>query len=697
MWMSPLAVFQPCAGLHDSLTFCLLSTVHVPRWATWIRQPFASHSAAPSARTLRHCCVSLLNSCNHRSASHLPHLLQSRKLMEPPTSSASAPGGNAPSSRGRSRGGRGMFRGSRGIGDRRGGYGRGLSSCGQNAFRGRGRGRSDARGRGDTHGRRGGNNPREGRSFVPKKLMRHRSLSGKHGSHAPLGAEPAAKREKKEKKPNSNFALLRSMLGDAETIAEYIRDYHSSEKFREVKSVNTFLQAVSQRPKAVYEELMLRYKDELFTTLERLFAVYALGKNPMIPAAHEFLIRCEQEGVRKSAWGEGVRTLPVKVAVADGTIPAEGEGPSPKPAPRAEHPLDAEAVSLLSPRELLKKLASLDPVGRLQRLIEMSTTVVDIQVCAKKLIALVSDVHKNGEEGSVFSTSSAEKFDYATKCQLISKLLSKARRLVEPTFAAPPRAATKGATGNDGEKPVEEATEGKEEQVSDGDDEEGLRQREADAASSNHSDNAVEHAAEVLTERRSPLTDDEIEGFQATVSVAFHALETVLDERLPSVTQQPLSKFCKLLEWCKEKGLLAATDERFVTLLEQKAEKSLAEQANQIETVISLKSLTAGDTAALREVADQLWEAGGKKCFSPSSVDVLSAIAVAASVDGIDADVKRVVADRLVQTQHHLADTVVLPRRALRFVNDERNKVKQAAIAKQLQAEASKPKANGIE
>ncbi|CAJ1993905.1 hypothetical protein conserved [Leishmania donovani] len=620
--------------------------------------------------------------------------------MEAPVSSASAPAGNASSSGGAGRGGRGMFRGGRGTNDRRG-RGRGWSHGGQDAFRGHGRDWGDARGRGDTRGRGRRNGPPKDRGFMPKKFMRHRSLSGKHGSHSPLHAERTAKRAKKDMKPNSNFALLRSTLGDAETIAEYIRDYHASKKFREVKSVNTFLQAVSQRPKAVYVELMSQYKDEVFTTLERLFALYALGKSPMIPPAHEFLIRCEQEGVRKSAWGEGVRTLPVKAAEADAAIPAEGEAedlaPPPQPPAPVAPPLDAEAASLLSPRELLKKLASLDVVGRLQRLIEMSTSVADIQVCAKKLTALITDAQDDVEKDSVIPTPSAEKFDYAAKCQLISKLLSKARRLVEPTFAPPPRAAAKGASDTHVEEPAEEATVRSSEQVFGGDDEEGLPRTAAEAASSGTSATAVDHAALAVTQRRVPLTDDEIEGFQAAISAAFHALETVLEQRPPNVTQQPLSKFCKVLEWCKEKGLLAAADERFATLLEQQAENDIAEQANQIETVISLKSLTPGDTAALREVVDQLWEAGGTLCFSPSSMDVLSAIAVAASADDIDADVKRLIADRLVQTQRHLADTVALPRRALRFVNGERNKVKQAAIAKQLQVEASKYKTEGHE
>ncbi|KAK7200593.1 hypothetical protein NESM_000115200 [Novymonas esmeraldas] len=526
--------------------------------------------------------------------------------------------------------------------------------------RGRGRGRGAARGGHDTvgergRGGRGGHRGGRGRGFAPRSAVRHRSAAGKRGSHTPRDGEPAAKRERKDQKPSSNFALLHSMLGDAATIAEYVREYHSSDKFREARSVNTFLQAVSQRPDAVYVELMSQFKDEVFTTLERLFALYALGKNPMIPPAHEFLIRCEQEGVRKSAWAEGVRTLPPKEPEAEAAADAvdgvvDGVAPSPRLPVRAAPSLDAEAAALLSPRELLKKLTALDPIGRLQRQIELAGTVADLQVCANKLAAVVS------EGSSALSSTTAEKFDYAAKCQLIGKLLSKARRLVEPAFAPPP--------------PPEPSPTSVEEDV--GSPEEG------DAAAA---------TAAAPAQRRDPLTADEVALFQDTASTAFHALETVLEQRHATATQQPLSKFVKVLEWCREKGLLAAADGRFAAVLEQQTEQDMAEQASQLETVIDLKSLAAGDTTALRVVVDRLWEAGHGKCFSPSSVDVLSAVAVAASAAGVDADVKRLVADRLVQTQRHLADTAVLPRRALRFVNDERNKVKQAAIAKQLEEE----------
>ncbi|AIO02651.1 hypothetical protein LPMP_355200 [Leishmania panamensis] len=615
--------------------------------------------------------------------------MPSRNLMEPSTSSISGLAGDASSSRGTDRGGRSTFRGGRGSSDRRG-RGHVFSHGSNDAFRGRGRCRGSAcwRSRGDGQ--------REGRGFVSRKFRRHRSLSGKRGSYKPGEGEAMVKREKKDQKPNSNFALLYSMLGDAATIAEYIRDYHSSEKFRDAKSVNTFLQAVSQRPKVVYEELMSHYKDEVFTALERLFALYALGKTPITPPAHEFLIRCEQEGVRKSGWSEGVRTLPANTAEAGTTVSAKGDAegvapPPPPPAPVAL-PMDTEAASLLSPRELLSNLASLDAVGRLQRLIEMARTVDDIQVCAKKLTNVLTDAQNDVQNGNQLSRTSAEKFDYAAKCQLISKLLSKARRVVEPAFALPPKATTKGTSGDHVDELAGEATARQEQQVPGGDGDAVLSQTTTETTSSAASGTGVATATPVVAQRRDPLTKSEIAGFQVAISVAFHALETVLTQRLPSVTQQPLSKFAKMLEWCKERSLLAAEDERFATLLEQQAEKGIAEQANQIETVINIKSLAAGDTDALREVVNQLWEAGGTKCLSPSSQDVLSAIAVAASVEGIAADVKRMVADRLLQTQCHLTDAIVLPRRALRFVNGERNKVKQAAIAKQLLEEAGKDK-----
>ncbi|KAG5490663.1 hypothetical protein JKF63_00785 [Porcisia hertigi] len=570
----------------------------------------------------------------------------------------------------------------------RGGRGQRTLRGGEAAFRGRGGGAGDARGRGRGDGHHGG------RGSLRRKPVRHRSLSGKHGTHTPQDEKLAAKRAKKEQKPNSNFALLHSMFGDAATIAEYIREYHSSDKFRDIKSVNTFLQAVSQRPEAVYGELMSKYKDEILTTLERLFALYALSKNPMTPSAHEFLIRCEQEGVRKSAWGEGVHTLPAKETKVDVTASteggAEGLSPSPQAPAPAVPPLDEATASLLSPRELLKKLAALDAVGRLQRLIELSRSVEDIQVCAKKLTSLFADRQDDAESGDVFYSTRAAKLDYAAKCQLISKLLSKARRLVEPAFTLPAETATGVAPTHHARVSTQDATVvGEEDEVSGGEGDEKPAQTETIAASYDTSDNGVAATVPVTAQCRGPLTDDEVKSFQAIVSVAFHALETVLEQRSPSVTQQPFSKFSKMLEWCKEKGLLSPADERFIALLEQKTESDIAQQASELETVIKLKSLTAGDTPALREVVDQLWEAGCAKFFLPSSVDVLSAIAVAASVDGIDADVKRMVADRLAQTQRHLAGTVALPRRALRFVNDERNKVKQAAIAKQLEEEAS--------
>ncbi|KAG5489675.1 hypothetical protein GH5_00554 [Leishmania sp. Ghana 2012 LV757] len=602
--------------------------------------------------------------------------------METPAPSSTAAAANAPSSRGSADGGRGTTRCDRGRG-----RGRGFSRVFREASPGLGRGRGGARGRGRGSGLR----KRDG--YASQKFMRHRSLSGKRGNHTPRDGEPAVKREKKELKPNSTFALLHSLLGDAATIAEYIREHHSTDKFREVKSVNTFLQAVSQRPKAVYEELMSQYKDEVFTALERLFALYALGKSPMIPPAHEFLIRCEQEGVRKVTWGEGVRTLPAKVAEAHTNTSAEGEtaaeAPSPPPRAPVAPSLDADVTPLLSPRELLKKLAALDVVGHLQRRIEMASTIEEMQVCAKKLTAVLTDMEDDAERTSTFFTSAA-RLDYATKCQLISKLLSKVRRLVTPAFPLPRETAPSGVSDSHADGPSEESTVRREEEVPSMDGGEGPPQAASEAASSGTLATKEATEASAAVQRCAPLTEDEMRGFQEIIAVAFHALEAVLKQRLPSVTQQPLSKFSKMLEWCKEKGLLATADERFVPLLDQQAEKSIAEQAKQLETVIKLKSLTAGDTDALREVVDQLWEAGHMRCFSPSSMDVLSAIAVAASVDGIDPDVKRKVADRLAQTQCHLSNTVMLPRRALRFVNDERNKVKQAAITKQLQAERNR-------
>ncbi|KPA81586.1 hypothetical protein ABB37_03922 [Leptomonas pyrrhocoris] len=597
---------------------------------------------------------------------------------------------SAAPSRGAHRGGR---RGGRGEGRGRGGGG----------DRGRGGGRGDGRGRGRGRGDHRGGGRGAGRGYVPKATMRHRSLSGKHGTHDSRDGEPAAKRERKDQKPNSNFALLHSLLGDAALIAEYVRKYHASEKFRDAKSINAFLQAISQRPEPVYEELMARHKDEVFTTLERLFAVYALGKQTMNPPAHEFLIRCEQAGVRNAVWGEGVKTLPEKAPETDEDQNAEGNAGNKEaassvapPAPRMMAPtLPTGEASLLSPRELLKKLAALDPVGRLQRLIELSRTVGEMQVCAKKLTALMSESEGTSSGNSV-NPHMEGKFDFAAKCQLISKLLSKARRVVEPTFASPPKAAAeaKEGEGNAKAESANEEAEVHENEESELQGEKNVSLSIVDPLAASDADTSTA-APPPVRRRRDSLTDDEVHTFQSTISAALHTLEGVLKSRPPNDTPQPLSKFCKLLEWCKAHGLLASEDERFIALLEQEVESDIAAQATQLETVINLKSLVAGDTAALAQVVDRLWAAGGEKCFVPSSVDVLSAMAVAASADGVAADVKRLVADRLAQTQCHLAGTVVLPRRALRFVNEERNKVKQATIAKQLEETAANYKTEG--
>ncbi|KEG06125.1 hypothetical protein DQ04_15791000, partial [Trypanosoma grayi] len=146
-----------------------------------------------------------------------------------------------------------------------------------------------------------------------------------------------------------------------------------------------------------------------------MFELYSARKVSMSPAAHEFVIRCEQNGVRKAEWAAGL-TPDGDATTAAAAAPGATEGTSPSSVTATARAAPS-LMMLLSPRELLKKIAVIDPRGRLERMMEMSTSVVDLQTCARKLQVAVDAADANSNS-----------FDYATTCQLVSKLVSKARR-----------------------------------------------------------------------------------------------------------------------------------------------------------------------------------------------------------------------------------------------------------------------------
>lgn len=425
---------------------------------------------------------------------------------------------------------------------------------------------------------------------------------------------PPAQRPRREAKTTSAFTELRAALSDAAAIAAYIREHHKK-GLSEPKTMNTFLQAVSNRPDAVYSELTAAHKAEVAVLLERLFSLFSIGKVPMSPAAQELIIRCEQHGVRKPEWAGEVTTL-------------EGQEPS-----------------LFTPRELLKKLSALDPLGRLQRQIELCSSVEDLCVCAKKMRAMFQRGPADGGE--------EQEIEYAKQCQLLSKILSKARRLVSP-----PREKHTGTAPD--------------EQQAEGDGEGAGNEATVDAEDTG----------------APQLSKEDRETFCTFTALTVAILQEVLAGRPTSATQQPISKFVHFAHWCSTYDLMTDDDTAIIIGLEDQANADLLAQANQLETVMTLKALTPGDETALQLALDALWTAGKEKHYEPASVDVLSTIATAASANGISDTFKRDVAERLVRTQLALRDNgLQLPRRALRFVNAEQQKVKQAAIAKQLAAE----------
>lgn len=121
----------------------------------------------------------------------------------------------------------------------------------------------------------------------------------------------AANKDEGGRKKESDFAVLFRTLVDAPSIASYVSQQHNND-LRNIKSMNNFLQSISQRPKELYESLFANHKAEVSVILERLLdclqgrgatvggnataAQKVAGKEAavMTPAAHEFVIRAKK-------------------------------------------------------------------------------------------------------------------------------------------------------------------------------------------------------------------------------------------------------------------------------------------------------------------------------------------------------------------------------------------------------------------
>lgn len=471
----------------------------------------------------------------------------------------------------------------------------------------------------------------------------------------PQDGQPRARAARKEPgaKTVSAFTVLRTALENAASVAEYVRECHGNAKtkkggfFNDAKATNMFLQAVSNQPDTLYAELFGTYKSEVNAILERLFSLFSVSRVAMTPAAHEFLIHCEQHGVRSAEWG------------ASGIKPLE-EGAAP---------------SLLLPRDMLKRLIGIEPIPRLQRQIELGSTIADIAKCTSKLDTLQAKADAPEEDEDRMLTMedddaianptgvpSGADLDYAQRCQVISKIVSKARRLLT--------VADKEAPVSNEAVPAPLAGEG------------GATAAPQEGTGAEKSAQPKAKSEPALV----PLTAEEREMVRTDiVHKTIEMLLRTLERRPPGSMSTPISKVLHFAEWCLANDLITQVDHDTVGSLKEKTNEDLEAQTVQLETVMKLKELGASDDEGLRAIADQLWAEGEEGRLEPNSLDVLSALAVAATPETISDDVKKVVFDRLVVTQqyfHAKGNPIHVPRRTMRFLNNVRNKERDAAISK---------------
>eukprot|EP00796_Vickermania_ingenoplastis_P011060 gene11060-7691_t len=451
--------------------------------------------------------------------------------------------------------------------------------------------------------------PRKPRGhLLPQSHRGHRHRPrARTPANSTVATVPDAKRHRKEEggDERSSFARLRSEVETPAEVALYLAA-HRREVLRTPKALHTFLSAaLAGRAASFFDDLAKNFKKELFDLLFGLYSMASTGKMPLSPASHEFIIRCEQCGVRDAAWEADL----------------------------AAHGVD---TSLLTPKAMLKRLGQLDPVGRLQRLLETCATPADLAKCARRLKTRILSPDDDGNPASSSGPTSASEETYATNCQLLSKLVSRIRRL-----GAAPRGATLEA-----------------------------KEPTPDAPS---------------------LSWDETEMAvaRASVSDSMELLEHLLKHRPATSTRSPVSKLLRFVEWAQPLGLSTADDVERVRALQQAEEQALEQTAAQMETVLAIKSVPPGDEAALTEVLDRLWNSGDLKSFRPWSPDVLSCIATAAAAEGISSALQATTARRLTATQAALqaaGDKRQLPRRALRFVQSVTQAEKQVDMAKRIEA-----------
>ena len=199
-----------------------------------------------------------------------------------------------------------------------------------------------------------------------------------------LGGEASAPEAAKKVPTTSQFAAMYATLKDATSIAARVREVHNT-LLRQPKELNSLLQVLSNKPAELYDDLFTNFKSEVIILIERLCEQGSAKNGVVQPQGHEFVIRCELHGLKKSSWAEGVEPLP------------------------------NTAASLLTPKAMLKKISGVDPQGKMIRRVEMCKTVGDITAAAARLTT-------EGYADLVAADAQAIAF---------SRLVSKARRTIE--------------------------------------------------------------------------------------------------------------------------------------------------------------------------------------------------------------------------------------------------------------------------
>lgn len=518
------------------------------------------------------------------------------------------------------------------------------------------------------------------------------------------------KKEAAPKRKESEFASLRKELTTAKTIAQYIEANHQS-TLRETKGLNTFFQVISNRPDKVYTKLFRKYKPHVTLILERLVGFVqgsqgsgklakgqsSSGKATLTPSAHEFLIRCEREGVHRKAWfasmkgeedvdddsaesdGEGIANPAADDdedeeegrATEGKRITIDGATPGSTTAPVTQRISDVLS-SNLTPKAMIKMLSVIDVMGRLTRMIEIANNADTCRDSAARIVG-------------------AEELSGSEKVQLHTRLISKIRRLIAPFGKATP---------NKNEN-------------------------------SDEDESSAPAAAAAKTGKALPVA------IIATREEADEIVKIALDISYELFIRQkmaPTTKYTKFVEWCKADGcgLIPEDHAEMVAEVDTQNDEAMVLQASAIEVLLALKGAEDGKAADSGRVGwgaedetpvvpgeekpeqkkgtVRAWDlaqiintvsgtarddAGvGMEFFTVTGMDVLSAIAVSAGKKLVADDLrtltdkdegckslrKRIV-NMFINTVKRSNGSLTLPRRAVNFIADERKKEQVSEVA----------------